>query len=231
MKAFLVQLRYPFRFESNGWKWVEREDGHFYRLFGSAKAARQFTHTTLPLWLNPFDRGAQIWRDDTLGCHPSMGVGERQHKTIVSIPLNELYERAASTGLVLLAPQESLEQRYWQAWWDLTTETMTWPQQAQLRRSLGVLPWVFNPFDYRFAWVEDDALCFDAWPHPCEMGWVRKGLSSLNLSPPSKFEHHLWHLWWSETQDAMSHELRDLVWWLLVPYPYQIVEVELEDGR
>jgi hypothetical protein len=231
MKAYLVQLRYPFRFESNGWQWVERKDGHFYRLFGSAK-------TALPLWLNPFDVGAQICVDETLRVHYNMDI-ERHDKNVpwrrrgplISIPLVELHERACATELEPLTAFESQEQRHWQAWWELMTATMTWPEQARLRRALGLLPWLPDPFDYQHVWIDNDALNFHPFHEYCTFGWVVKGLKSLGLSPPGPNDQSLWQHWWAETEGSMADGLRDLIWWLLMPYPYQIVEVELESGR
>lgn len=232
MTTYLVRLRYPFRFESSGEIWIERDDGHFWRLFGTPKAARQFTHHTLPVWLNPFGPGAQVNIHNVLTVHHNMGVEDKCLETLVMIPLKELHERASSTTLEPLAEADCYDQGNWQAWWELVTETMTWPEQARLRRSLGVLPWVFNPFDYRFAWVYEESLCFQPFRQDCEMGWVVPGLRSLGLNTPD-FQQPLeaWQKWWANEQEAMSDETRDLVWWLLMPYPYQIIEVELEVGR
>ena len=184
----------------------------------------------MPIWRNPFGV-VQVNINFELTIHYNISV-DGGAKSLKVLAISELNRRISLAGLESMEESDQQDQGNWIAWWEMVTDGITWAEQARLRRAFGVLPWAENPFDYRVAWLDTNVMCFHPYAHPCEMWRVVSGLKELGMEPPEATAPlEIWQAWWQTASVSMPEKQRDLVWWLLMPFPYEIVEVPLEGER
>ena len=133
-------------------------------------------------------------------------------------------------------PEEDWEPANWVSWWDVLCARWSAEERENNRVLLGLPNWGKNPFTH-MDW------CGDAiWPiwestYYLDSTELVNFLDHCGISPPTsgtKWERDSekqWVHWWDKTAPTMTDEQKTALWRLLDPQPWEIVEVELEDGR
>ncbi|MGC4046082.1 MAG: hypothetical protein QM758_20005 [Armatimonas sp.] len=177
----------------------------------------------MPINENPFGKGAQIDINNNLQYHFNFNI----YCNPFVFPIELLCNRIIEANLTPPEESDRYNLDFWQIWWETSIEKMSRFEQISLRRKLGLYCWSENPFSYKFMWIDDDSLIIQLIDLSSPVSYFVDFLNSIHMSNPGmNATIEQWHQWW-EDNSTWNESMKNFLWWLICPYPYEIVEVEL----
>ncbi len=145
----------------------------------------------------------------------------------ISLPVRQLVRRIQAYNLTPLEEEQIYDLDCWQDWWRTTTENRNEIERVHLCRKIGLHCWLDNPFDELYTdWPGPDFTLSECYFEP-PLSRVVDYLNSVTISNPgSDATEEQWYQWWEDNPD-WNEPLKNFLWWLICPYPYEIVPVEL----
>lgn len=252
--CYLVRLGRPLRC-THGESGISDEgtfhlDRAYVRSFATREAAERFTRDHFPLSVNPFDDAVSLWkkgpgvygrpRKEDLFCansyFPSLELQE-QGAHVQSVAA--LCDWIREAGLEPPGLGERDDPAVWPLWWELVTEGLDFLECLRLQHRLGLPAWSAGLTDVRHwmadedksTWMPGDGTLRFFWQEPFPLSEWRRLLEALRIEPrPFPQNHTGWQVWWDTQVTDYEPAIQTLLWWALVPYPYEIVALDLEGG-
>jgi hypothetical protein len=214
---FLARLRRERRYVSHIYdkepsrRFVERHPEA--RIFASHPSAERYVAQATPT-TNPFCLAEGCFEEDSLLFSYSNGA----------LPMATLIATIDAAGL---APPLWWDEATWEPWWDQVRHERGDIGLDALRAQLGLPNWGENPFRQAQLSYSADML-YLYYPLPYRTLQALTEEATLTPLPAPQSRRVLWEIWWDENAPRMTDEQKAVLWRLLDPEPWEIVEVELE---
>lgn len=227
---YLVRLQHAMRFYDKDDQRTFHSATAYQKTFADFAQAYDFSIDHMPVEINPFIQGAEIGTPYEVP-EPYPTLEHTPYYSNISgivIPLDQLSRRIRTCNLTPPEGEEQLyDLDYWQDWWNATIENLSEFERVHLCRKIGLHCWLENPFYEKY--IEVTYTSFNLWEVYCEPPLSRlvDYLNSTTISNPGIHSTtEQWYQWWQDSQD-WNEPLKNFLWWLICPYPYEIVPVEL----